>query len=305
MSKRAFISRYLLIVKKLKQKPYSTVEEIESYLTNQFEYLQSMDDTLELAFSKRTLQRDLREIRNIFGVSIEYSRADKGYFIATSESDNMNFQRMMDAFDLFNSLNIAEDLTPFVHIEKHQPQGTESLYGLLHAIKNNQKILLTYEKFDDNTKTKKALEPYALKEFKNRWYLLARDTKQDVIKTYGLDRITDLEIHASKFSKKQNFDVAQMFKHCFGIITPDNQSPEDIILSFHPQQGKYVKSLPLHATQQIITDNAKELRVQLKLYVTFDFMMELLSYGDYVKVIQPQSLVAKIKEEYKSALKQY
>jgi hypothetical protein len=30
------------------------------------------DDTLTIGFSKRTLQRDLREIRNIFGIDIEY-----------------------------------------------------------------------------------------------------------------------------------------------------------------------------------------------------------------------------------------
>jgi hypothetical protein len=29
---------------------------------------------------------------------------------------------MMEAFDLYNSLNLAQDLTPFIHLEKRKPQ---------------------------------------------------------------------------------------------------------------------------------------------------------------------------------------
>src|ERR1035441_6265732 len=113
MSKRGYISRYLLILKKLKSKPFSTYEELQGYIENQFEYLQMQDDTLNIGFSKRTLQRDIREIRNIFGLDIEYSKSAKGYFISQSAMENMNFQRMMEAFDMFNSLNLAQDLGPF------------------------------------------------------------------------------------------------------------------------------------------------------------------------------------------------
>ena len=134
MSKRGYISRYLLILKKLKVKPYSTYEELQAYIENQFDYLQMQDDTLNIGFSKRTLQRDIKEIRNVFGIDIEYSKSQKGYFISQNENENMNFQRMMEAFDMFNSLNLAQDLTPFIHLEKRRPQGTDNLYGLLHAI---------------------------------------------------------------------------------------------------------------------------------------------------------------------------
>jgi hypothetical protein len=64
MSKRGYISRYLLIVKKLQRKPYSTYEEVQSYIENQFEYLKMQDENLQIGFSKRTLQRDIKEIRN-------------------------------------------------------------------------------------------------------------------------------------------------------------------------------------------------------------------------------------------------
>jgi N-dimethylarginine dimethylaminohydrolase len=72
MSKRGYISRYLLIIKKLKVKTYSTYEDLQAYIDRQFDYLQMQDDNLHIGFSKRTFQRDIREIRNIFGIDIEY-----------------------------------------------------------------------------------------------------------------------------------------------------------------------------------------------------------------------------------------
>ncbi len=74
-----------------------------------------------IGFSKRTLQRDIREIRKVFGIDIDYSKSAKGYYISQSETENMNFQRMIEAFDMFNSLNIAQDLAPFIHLEKRRP----------------------------------------------------------------------------------------------------------------------------------------------------------------------------------------
>mgnify|MGYP000412043991 CR=1 FL=1 len=106
MSKRAYISRYLLIIKKIKAKPYTTSEELQHYIEKQMDHLQMQDDTLNMGISTRTLQRDIRDIKNLFGVDIEYSKTSKGYFINQSEMENMNFERMMEAFDLFNSLNI-------------------------------------------------------------------------------------------------------------------------------------------------------------------------------------------------------
>ena len=305
MSKRAYLSRYLLIIKKLKAKPYSTYKELQSYMDNQLEYLQMQDDTFDMRFSKRTMQRDLKEIRDLFGLDIEYSRSSKGYFISQSETDNMNFQRMIEAFDLFNSLNLAQDLTPYVHLEKRRPQGTENLYGLLHAIKNKFQIKFSHQKFWEEEITIRIAEPYALKEFKNRWYVMANDYKDSHIKSFALDRLTDLEITNTKFEYPVTYNIEENYRYCFGIISPNDEKPQEIILSFNPFQGKYIKTLPLHHTQQIMVDNDEELQIKLKLCITHDFIMELLSFGDNMEVIKPKSLVNKVKEEHQKAFEQY
>ncbi|MCC5923888.1 MAG: WYL domain-containing protein [Crocinitomicaceae bacterium] len=305
MSKRGYISRYLLILKKLKVKPYSTYEELQTYIENQFDFLQMQDDTLNVGFSKRTLQRDLKEIRNVFGIDIEYSKTNKGYYISQNESENMNFQRMIEAFDMFNSLNLAQDLTPFIHLEKRRPQGTENLYGLLHAIKNKLKIKFTYQKFWEEELSQRFVEPYALKEFKNRWYVLAKDNKDNNIKSFALDRLTNLEITTQHYQYPDNYSIEQSYRYCFGIISPNGSDPQDIILSFDPFQGKYIKTLPLHETQEVLADNEQETRIKLKLCLTHDLVMELLSFGDNMKVIEPKKLVDEIKEAHKNAYKQY
>lgn len=305
MSKRGYISRYLLILRKLRTKPYTTYEELLSFMENQLDYLQMQDDRLHVGFSKRTFQRDIRDIRNLFGIDIEYSKSPKGYHIQHTEAENMNFQRMLEAFDMFTSLNLAHDLKPYIHLETRRPQGTENLYGLLHAIKNRLIVRFTYQKFWEDDSSVRMVEPYALKEFRNRWYLMAKDKKDSKVKSFALDRLSSLEITISTFSYPADFNIEDNYRYCFGIISPNDEEPQDIILSFEPTQGKYIKTLPLHSSQQILINNDDELRVKLKLCVTFDLVMELLSFGDNIKVIKPQSLADDIRNAHKKAYRQY
>ena len=305
MSKRAYISRYLLIIKKLKKSPYSSKKDLEEYLVKQSERLQVEDENFKMATSDRTIGRDIKDIRILFGIDIEYSRKQKGYFINQGDMDSMNFERMMESFDMFNSLNIAQDFTPFIYLEKRKPQGTENLYGLLHAIKNKLQIKFAYQKFWEDEISHRTAEPYALKEFKNLWYLMAKDSKDAPVKSFGLDRISDLEITNQPFVFAATDNIEENYRYCFGIISPDDEELQDIVLSFDPVQGKYIKSLPLHQTQQIIIDNEKELQVKLKLYITYDFVMELLSFSDNMKVLQPASLAHTLRDYHKKAYLQY
>jgi predicted DNA-binding transcriptional regulator YafY len=305
MSKRGYISRYMLIVKKLKAKPYSTFDEVRNYIEHNLEFLQMQDEELSIGLSLRTFQRDLRDIRNIFGLDIEYSRTDRGYYISQDETDNMNFQRMIESFDLFSTLNSARDLQPYIHLEKQRPQGTENMHGLLQAIKNRQGISFRYQKFWDDTTRQRIAEPYVLKEFRNRWYVIAKDIEDSAIKSFALDRLTALEITGRSFTYPKDFDAEKMYRHCFGIISPNDEHPAEVILSFNPHQGKYIKSLPLHETQEILKDTREELQIKLNVFITRDFVMELLSHGDTVKVIKPDSLIREVNKTYQRSLQLY
>jgi predicted DNA-binding transcriptional regulator YafY len=298
MSKREAISRYNLIIKKLR-KQSASFKEIEEYLAFESE-LQSYDFNI----SKRTFQRDLEDIRWIYNIDIQYDFSRKVYFIDLEQQPEVN-ERMLEAFDTFNALNIIDRLSNYIHFEKRRPRGTENLYGLLHSIKNRLQIKFTYQKYWEDEITERRAEPYALKEFKNRWYVLANDLKDNQVKSFALDRLTELEITKKKIQSPIDFNINEYYKYCFGIISPNGLTPQEVILSFDPFQGKYIKSLPLHESQQVLIDNKEELRIKLTVVITHDFFMELLSFGENLKIIKPDSLIEDIKSSLQETLKLY
>lgn len=305
MSKRGYISRYLLILKKLKRDTYITFEELQSYLERQFEFLQENDDSLLTTISKRTLQRDFKDIKTLFGVEVEYSRAHKGYHIGSDETKDEKLQRTIEAVDMLNSINLSEGLAPFVIYEKRRASGTDNIYGLIHAIKQKVQIGFTYRKYGDDEISERKVAPYVLKEFRYRWYLLARDNKDGIVKSFALDKLSNLTITSHRIAQEKTYDVYDDYKYSFGIMSPNDTQPTDIILSFKPLQGRYVKSLPLHETQEVLVDDKTEIRFGFKVFLTDDFIMELVSYGESMKVIQPAKLARRIKKIHQDASNLY
>ena len=298
MSNREALSRYNLIVNRIRKSPAS-LKDIQAYLQRESE-LQGYN----FEISSRTFKRDLEDIWSIYKIDIQFDFSRKVYKIVSEEQSDIH-NRMLEAFDTFNVLNVANGLAKYVHFESRKPQGTEHFYGLLHAIKNAQFISFTYQKFWTDEVTHRTVAPYALKEFKDRWYIIAKDEKDNRIKTFGLDRIQDLEISRKKFSYPSGIDIAGLYKNSFGIINPENSIPEEIVLSFDAEQGKYLKSFPLHSSQTSLVDTNDELQISLTLNITHDFVMEVLSYGDRVKVVKPDSLKQTVINHYQQALKYY
>lgn len=298
MTKRESVLRYIHIMNRLR-KGAATFEQIDAYLSQQSE-LQGGNFNI----SKRQFQRDVDDIESIFEIEINYDFKLKVYDINEDEVSEVS-KRRMEALDTFNALKMADTTSQSIHFEKRKPQGTENMYGLLHAIKNYLQITFTYQKFWEDETTYRTTEPYALKEFSNRWYVLAKDLKDEQIKSFALDRLTDLEVSKSRFTAMRSFDVNEHYKFCFGIISPTDHELEEVILQFDAFQGKYIKLLPLHETQQIMIDNKDEVRIKLKIYLTHDFLMEILKFGDSVKVIEPESFIKSLKTNYRNALKQY
>jgi predicted DNA-binding transcriptional regulator YafY len=290
--------RYHLIISKLRKHPV-TYNELADFLARESEF-----HGYQFEKAKRTIQRDFDAIRSIYNIDIRFDFRRGVYVLDLDENQEKNL-RMVEALDLFNAMKVTENISGIIHFEKRRPQGTENMNGLLHAIQNRVQIKFSYSKYWENEATQRIAEPYALKEFKNRWYLVALDQKDHRIKTFALDRLTELEITKRKFQHPQKFDVNEYFKHCFGIITSDSEEPQEIVLSFEPFQGKYIKSLPLHESQEVLVDNEHEVRIKLNIFVTHDFLMEILSHGENVKVIQPAGLIDQLKSIYTNALNQY
>lgn len=302
MSKQTFISRYSLIIKRLEKSP-ATYEQIKRHLENESD-IQDRNYTI----SQRSLQRDIKDISEQFNIEIaNEKRGERRYYIKSRPETEGQGQRLLESYQMTSIVKASQDFANYVFLETRKPDGLEHFYGLLHAIKNNKVIKLVYKKFYNDDVSDRKLLPLALKEAKSRWYLIAEDTKDCQTKTFGLDRISDLEITKTNFKKEPNTDYNELFKNCFGIINPANQKAEKIKLSFTYQQGQYAKTFPLHKNQVIISESKEEDEVLVEVYllITDDFIMELLSLGPDVEIISPKKLRNEIKKNLLNTLKYY
>lgn len=84
-----------------------------------------------------------------------------------------------------------------------------------------------------------------------------------------------------------------------------NPSPQEVILKFSHEAGRYVKGAVLHHSQEVISDSCEEFTVRLNVLITFDFVMEILGYGEHVEVISPPELRTQVAERLNKALEKY
>jgi predicted DNA-binding transcriptional regulator YafY len=259
-----------------------------------------IDTTFEYAI--RTFERDKKDITTLFGIVIHYDRKDKTYAIDEAEIEDQSVTRMIDAFSIHHALQEGNKLSPSVFLEKRKSLGTEHIYGIIHAIQNLAILQFTHQKHWDNFSTQREVKPIAIKESQQRWYLVALEIRTNTVKTFGLDRITNLKITDTKF-KPIVYDVEKEFQHALGVETYN--PAEKVVLQFSKKQGKYVKTFPLHKSQQILEETEQTILAEIYIHLTNDIVMELLKYGSDVKVLAPESLIETMKESIKQMVNLY
>ena len=157
--------------------------------------------------------------------------------------------RRLEALDIFNALRVRERQQNVILLDNRRSIGTEHIYVLLNAINKRLTINFNYQKFYEEHFTNRIVNPLAIKEYRSRWYLLARDKGDNHIKFFALDRISALEIRYNKeFQEDSDFNPHEYMKYTFGITVVDDE-PEEVVLAFTPFQGKYIKTKPLHHSQ--------------------------------------------------------
>lgn len=211
---------------------------------------------------------------------------------------------------IINRVNISpnpadESLEKFIQFEKSTvSRGNEFLGPLLDYIRSRKSIRITYRKFTDDQKRDYELHPYLLKEYHNRWYLVAFETKSKSIRTFGLERIEELETGDRKFQIEKSFDPDLFFKYSIGI-TEKAEKPQEIVLRFDPVPGKFLITQPIHASQQVLKEEKNYIDLGWKVIITPELISFILSYGAQVKVMKPASLRNQIQKEVNETLQAY
>lgn len=291
MPARAIILRQMLLVQRLQrgssgqQVPF---EELQRHLLAH----SSLAD-LQPDYSRRTFERDLREIEDHFGLRIRCQRG-QGYYIAETDPLGPGHGRLLEALELQEFLRLPAALAPFVQPETRRPQGLEHLRPLLAAMQAGRLVAFDYRKFweaADAPARRRTAGPLLLKECRGRWYVLAAMAGSGHLACFGLDRISQLAQLDQPATPPPGFDAATYYAHAFGIIRPNaGEAPAEVILRFSVMQGRYALSYPLHPSQRLLAQNENEIRIGLHVFDTHDLRMELLSYGPEVEVLAPAEL---------------
>lgn len=254
---------------------------------------------------RKTWYAHRKQIGVQFGLDIEVDKPTNKYYIKYPEDvGKTNLQNwMLNSFAVGNMLMQGKDLKDRIEYEKI-PSGYEYLTDLIEAMRDNKVITITYQSFWNGKKATFDVKPYALKVFRQRWYLIADNTKFKQIRVYSLDRINGLEITAERFKMPKDFDVEKLFSPYIGVSL-DNVKTERVLIKVFDKQVLYFRSLPLHHSQREVEIKDKYSVFEYYIKPTYEFEQEILSHGEKVEVLKPTSLREKIKARLLEAAGKY
>mgnify|MGYP006146031027 FL=1 len=282
MSKLDSLIRQAEIIKLARRKAFDW-ETLENHLARKEEDLDR-----NLIISKRTFNRDLAEINEFFGISIKFDFKSGQYAIDTEGSSEQNIQ-LLEVFDTLQLFGKRGKVPSYVFMEQKVAKGTEYFSTIINAIEHSKKIQITYGKYWKWETEERILKPLALKEFKHRWYLLAYDDNNQ-FKVFALDRVHEISLTKERFKVNRKIDFEAYFRDLFGVINKTDNPVEEVVLTFPEFKGRYIKSLPLHASQEILVDDDKILTIRLRVKIEYELIAEILSHGDEVRVDAPERL---------------
>lgn len=254
--------------------------------------------------SRRTFCNHREAAEELFRLNIVCDPKSFEYYI---EQDSACSESVTDW--LLNSVSLndvlmgAREITDRIFVE-NVPSAREYLGLVIDALKSRQRLRFNYHPYTRSLPTEGVvIEPYFLRLFKQRWYVVSRNVAEDRIKTYALDRMKAVCLTGETFTFDPSFDMENYFTDSYGIVVTQN-APRKIVLRVNPRQAKYFRALPLHHSQQeTISDSFSLFTYRMRL--TDDFIAELLSYGPSVTVLEPAELRAMVETSLRESLKNY
>ena len=260
----------------------------------------------ELSSSNSSITRILNKTYNDFGIKIQQK---KEYFEIIDEETELDY---IDRYKNFKNLlfreiiqkNIIENslISQFISFENNSTnKGIMFIGTALNAILENRKLKILYQSFYESETKEYITNPLFIKEYQSRWYLIAEQNENQKLKTFAFDRIQNMETLTSTFKlKNQNIDL---FKNTIGIN--HSEDVQEIVLWFNNWQANYIKTLPIHSTQKIISEDENGLTISIKVNVNFELEQIIKSYGSSTRVIKPEFLKLKIIEEFEKTIEIY
>jgi len=256
--------------------------------------------------SRTTFNRHKDAIEDIFGIIIDCDKKDGfKYYIANKsvlhEDTIQNW--MLSSLTVHTAVQEGVSLQKRILLE-NVPSGYKYLQSILEAMKANRCVSFTYQKYNDaEVKTYAEAEPYCLKLYKQRWYMLTK-VKQ-TFRIFSLDRIKHLEILIQSFQLDKDFDAEDYFHDYFGVFRDERIPPQEIVIRASKAERPYLRDLPLHHSQREIATTDEYSDFSYYISPTDDFIGEILRKKDRLYVISPIELLQKVFKNIKEMKKNY
>lgn len=276
--------RYVRLINLVSRRGNISFEEIQS------EWLRMFD----LELPRRTFVRHREAIADIFGIEIKCRKSDNTYYIHTDglnrdDDEVIHLANILSANRLIsNSKQLAARV-----IHEYTPSGDRFLEPIIEAMKEGWVIYISYCKFGTKNPESIRIEPYCVKCYQRRWYLLGRRCDNRELREYALDRITDMDLSHARFSLPDDFNPAEVYSDVIGVTYFDVPDRQKVLIKTTEEQRDYFRTLPLHSSQKEIEPGLFELNIR----PGYDFIQELRRHGDKIEVIAPQWLRYRIKQD--------
>ena len=283
------ISKYVWVIKTIyrhKKIPFRELNEL--WLRDEI----SMGEQLP----KRTFDNWRYAIWDIFGFNIVNEQKGRyRYYIENEEDISGNGISSW----LYNTLSVANTLSGSKSVKErilleHISSGEKYLQDIIDSLKENRLLNITYQGYWNDEESNFNVEPYCIKLFRQRWYLVARSThpyyQNREPRIYALDRIRELEKRCETFNIPEGWNGEDYFEGCFGIINDRGIEQQKVVLKVSHSQACYLRDLKLHSSQEETEEIENYSIFTYYLRPTYDFQQELLWNGEEIEVLEPQWL---------------
>lgn len=258
----------------------------------------------ESPLSYRTFNRYVKEIREIYGTLIVCDRRTNEFYIKEDSEEGTIKSWLLETIATENLLRECKAINERILFER-APKGREYLQTIVMAMKSEMVLEVTYRTFWNTESYTMRLQPFFLKSYKQRWYLVGiSDRHPGELRVYGLDRIEKLELTETRFKYPADFNPEQFCANSFGIFLT-NRKAEIVKIKVTDNQQSFVRSLPLHWSQDEIETAPNYSVFQYFLAPEYDFEQELLSRAATVEVLEPKWLRDEMKGLIKNMATKY
>jgi hypothetical protein len=254
------------------------------------------------ALPRRTFNNYRVKIEELFDVNIDCDHYNR-YYIST-EMDNDVRIWLLNTFAVNNLIHESHSLNQRILFEEI-PSGQRFLTAIIEAMRDESCIEISYCAFWMDNPMLMIIEPFCVKIFKRRWYLIGKNRSTNELRHYALDRITDVKQTGEKFKLPKNFDGKAHFSYSFGIVVDSKIKPCIVKIRAFGEKRKHLHTLPLHVSQEEIEVNDEYAVFQYYIAPTFDFVHELLSQGEGIEVLYPESLRNEIAQKIEKMNSRY